>query len=267
MQVLHVFIISDSIGQTAETFMQSVTTHFPDVKTETEVKSNIDTKERIEEVFDKIPENSIVVQTIANKKLAEYSQDQAKKRAIKAIDILGGALEVFEEITGKKALREEKLTRQLSDDYFSMIDAMEFAVKYDDGKDPRGIKGADIVILGVSRTSKTPLTMLLATKDYKVFNLPLVPEIKLPKEIFEIDPKRIIGLTINPNKLSLVREDRTKRLGLRTDSRYFEKERIERELEYAKEVFEDLDCKVIDVTENTIEQTARDVLDYYRKNF
>lgn len=265
--VLNVYIISDSTGETAETFIKSVVTHFPKVEIEINRKSNIDTKEKIDKLIKKIPSNSIIVQTIAEKKLEEYTKKIAQDENIRVIDILGPALSLFEEVTGQKALREKKLTRRLSDDYFSMIESIEFAVKYDDGKDKRGIKEADIILLGVSRTSKTPVTMLLATKDYKVFNLPLVPEIRLPKEVFCINPKRIIGLTIDPDKLSLIREDRSKGLGIDAQSEYFEKERIKRELEYARGIFEDLDCKVIDVSQNTIEQTATEVLAYYKKNF
>lgn len=265
--VLNVYIISDSTGETAETFAKSVVTHFPNVEFNVNRKFNIDSEEKINKIVEKMPNDSIIIQTIAEKKLEEYLIQKAKEENIKVIDILGPALSIFEQVTGQKALREKKLTRKLSKDYFSMIESIEFAVKYDDGKDPRGIKEADILLLGVSRTSKTPVTMLLATKDYKVFNLPLVPEIRLSEEVFEIDPKRIIGLTIDPDKLSKIREDRSKGLGLKSKSEYFDKERINRELEYAKGVFEDLDCKVFDVTLNTIEQTATDVLEYYKKNF
>ena len=126
---------------------------------------------------------------------------------------------------------------------------------------------SDIVLLGVSRTSKTPTTMILSTKTYKVSNLPLVPEARLPQEIFEVDPKRIIGLIIDPDKLSDIRESRSKELGLMGESVYFKDQRIKRELTYAKEVFKDLDCKVIDVTNNTIEQTATEIESYYKEAF
>ena len=148
-----------------------------------------------------------------------------------------------------------------------MIDAIEFAIKYDDGKDPRGFLESDIVLVGVSRTSKTPTTMILATKNFKVANLPLVPESKLPQELFEVDPARVIGLVIDPDKLSNIRAERTKTMGIVGESKYFDKERIREELAYAKEVFKDLDCKVIDVTENTIEQTATEIVQYYFEKF
>ena len=109
--------------------------------------------------------------------------------------------------------------------------------------------------------------MILATKNFKVANLPLVPESKLPQELFEVDPARVIGLVIDPDKLSNIRAERTKTMGIVGESKYFDKERIREELAYAKEVFKDLDCKVIDVTENTIEQTATEIVQYYFEKF
>ena len=183
------------------------------------------------------------------------------------MDILNYGIRKVEEATGLEAIREVGLTRTLSKDYFNMIEAIEFAIQYDDGKDPRGFPLSDIVLVGVSRTSKTPTTMYLATKNLKVSNLPLVPEVRLPKEIFEVDPERIIGLVIDPNKLSTIREIRSKSLGIMGESIYYEDARIQRELDYAREVFKDLDCKVIDVTENTIEQTATEIVQYYFEKF
>lgn len=265
---LHIYIISDSTGQTAETFINSIITHFPKTTMDIIRKPDVDTEEKIDQVIASIPkESSVIVQTIADQGLTDYLDKRALEEDIECLDILSPAIDYFERITGEEALREEKLTRKLSEDYFSMIDSVEFAVKYDDGKDPRGLLESDIVLVGVSRTSKTPLTMLLATKDYKVSNLPLVPEVRLPRELFEVDSKRIIGLIIDPEKLSKIREQRSIVFGLDSSADYFNTDRIYSELEYAKGVFEDLDCKVIDVSDNTIEQTATEIVNYYKENF
>lgn len=265
---LQIYIISDSTGETAETYINSVVTQFPSINKEIIRKPDIDSKEKIDQVLASISKkSSIIIQTVGDKSLAEYLNQKAKSEGFKILDILSPAIDWFEEVTGQKALREMKLTRQLSKDYFSMIDAVEFAVKYDDGRDARGLVHADIVLLGVSRTSKTPLSMLLATKDYRVANLPLVPEIKLPNELYEVDPKRIIGLIIDPEKLSIIREERSRNLGLDSHAEYFDKDRIYKELEYAKDIFDELECKVIDVSTNTIEQTATEIINYYRENF
>lgn len=267
MKELTTILISDSTGETAQNYIKSVTSQFPDLKVNLIRKPSIDTTEEIDEVMAKANSNCIVVQTIANEDLSKHLRAVAKEKNIEVLDILNYGIRKVEEATGLKAVREIGLTRTLSEDYFNMIEAIEFAIQYDDGKDPRAFPLSDIVLVGVSRTSKTPTTMILATKNFKVSNLPLVPEIKLPREIFEVDPDRIIGLVIDPDKLSNIREVRSKSLGIVGESIYYDDKRIRRELEYAQEVFKDLDCKVIDVTENTIEQTATDIVQYYFEKF
>ena len=264
---LTIIIISDSTGETANTYLKSVTTQFPDLETRIIRRPDIRSEDEIDEIIKEIPEYSLIVQTIADYDLAQYLRELSIKNNIEVLDILDFGIEKFEKITGKKAVRVPGLTRALSQDYFNMIEAIEFAIQYDDGKDPRGFLKSDIVLLGVSRTSKTPTTMILSTKNYKVSNLPLVPESRLPQEIFEVDPRRIIGLIIDPDKLADIRESRTLELGLIGNSVYYKDQRIQAELAYAKEVFKDLDCKVIDVTNNTIEQTATEIESYYKSQF
>ncbi|WP_311486719.1 pyruvate, water dikinase regulatory protein [uncultured Anaerococcus sp.] len=264
---LTIVIISDSTGETAINYMKSVTSQFPDLETRIIRKPDIKTKEEIDQIMDELDKDSVIVITVANKELALHVRERAKEADLTVLDILSYGINKFEKLTGKKAIREAGLTRTLSRGYFKMIDAIEFAIKYDDGKDPRGFLESDIVLVGVSRTSKTPTTMILATKNFKVANLPLVPESKLPQELFEVDPDRVIGLVIDPDKLSNIRAERTKTMGIVGESKYFDKERIREELAYAKEVFKDLDCKVIDVTENTIEQTATEIVQYYFEKF
>lgn len=265
--VLTIVIISDSTGETAINYIKSVTSQFPDLETRVIRKPDIKTKAEIDEIMDDLDDDSVIVMTVADKDLALHLRERANEANVTVLDILSYGINKFEKLTGKKAIRKAGLTRTLSRDYFKMIDAIEFAIQYDDGKDPRGFLKSDIVLVGVSRTSKTPTTMNLATKNLRVANLPLVPESKLPQELFEIDPNRIIGLVIDPDKLSNIREKRTLTMGIVGESKYFDKQRIKQELAYAKEVFKDLDCKVIDVTENTIEQTATEIVQYYFEKF
>lgn len=264
---LTVVIVSDSTGETAINYIKSVTSQFPDLETRIIRKPDIKEKSEIDDIMEALDSDSVIVMTVADKELALYLRAKAKDKKIIVLDILSYGINKFEELTCKKAIRKAGLTRTLSRGYFKMIDAIEFAIQYDDGKDPRGFLKSDIVLVGVSRTSKTPTTMNLATKNFRVSNLPLVPESKLPQELFEVDPDRVIGLVIDPDKLSNIREKRSKTMGLVGESKYFDKERIKEELAYAKEVFKDLDCKVIDVTENTIEQTATEIIEYYFEKF
>lgn len=265
--VLTIVIISDSTGETAINYIKSVTSQFPGLETRVIRKPDISSKAELDVIMDGLDKESVIVMTIANKDLALHLRARAKKENIIVLDILSYGINKFEELTGMKAIRQPGLTRTLSTGYFNMINAIEFAIKYDDGKDPRGFLDSDIVLVGVSRTSKTPTTMILATKNFKVSNLPLLPESEIPQELFEVDPDRVIGLVIDPDKLSNIRSQRTKTLGLMGESKYFDKERIKYELNYAMDVFKDLDCKVIDVTENTIEQTATEIIEYYFEKF
>jgi [pyruvate, water dikinase]-phosphate phosphotransferase / [pyruvate, water dikinase] kinase len=145
------------------------------------------------------------------------------------------------------------------------VEAIEFAVKYDDGRDPRGLLRADIILIGVSRTSKTPLSMYLAHKRIKAANVPLVPEVTPPEELVKVDPVRCIGLTITPQKLIEIRSERLKALGLQPEANYAKLERIEDELKYSKQIMEDIGCYTIDVSNKAVEETANIIMERIRK--
>ena len=137
---------------------------------------------------------------------------------------------------------------------------MEFAVECDDGKNPKGFLEADILLLGVSRTSKTPLSLFLANKNLKVANLPLVPTSNLPKEVWETDPKKIIGLTNDPEILNGIRQERLRSYDLEPDSNDSDIEKIKEELTYATDLYEKLGCATINVATLSIEETAAMIL-------
>ena len=154
----------------------------------------------------------------------------------------------------------------MDESYFRRIAAIEFAVKYDDGKEPnKGILEAELVLIGISRTSKTPLSMYLANRNIKVANVPLVPEIPIPKEVYEIDPRKIIGLTNSPEVLNQVRTTRLKALGLSSSANYAKFDRILEELDYAEKVMKKIGCPVINVSDKAIEETASDILDIMKE--
>lgn len=178
---------------------------------------------------------------------------------------MGQPMAEIEKIFGYPPLREPGLIRRLDENYFKKVEAIEFAVKYDDGKDPRGARKADICLVGISRTSKTPLSMYLANKFYKVANIPLVPEVGVPKEVFEKDVDRVIGLICRPEKLITIREERLKSLGLSSGARYANFDRIREELEYSKKIMEEIGCIVIDVTDKAIEETAEIILEHIKR--
>jgi regulator of PEP synthase PpsR (kinase-PPPase family) len=183
-----------------------------------------------------------------------------------AFDIIGPFIDTLENKLGEHALNEPGLVRKLDENYFKRVEAIEFAVKYDDGRDPKGILRADIVLLGVSRTSKTPLSQFLAHKRFKVANVPLVPEVEPPEELFKVNPNKCIGLKISSEKLNNIRRERLKSLGLNDNAVYANMDRIKEELAYFERIVNKLNCPVIDVTNKAVEETANIISNIVTKN-
>jgi hypothetical protein len=171
----------------------------------------------------------------------------------------------MEQLFGMTPRCEPGPIRVLDEDYFRKIEAIEFAVKYDDGRDPRGILRADIVLIGVSRTSKTPLSQYLAHKRFKVANVPIVPEVDPPEELFQVSPEKCFGLKISPEKLNEIRRERLKSLGLDDRAIYANIDRIKEELQYFDGIVKKIGCEVIDVTNKAVEETANVIMNIIRK--
>jgi len=197
--------------------------------------------------------------------LENHLLEAAAKFKLPVINILGQIISTLTQVTKTHPRMEPGIIRKLDEEYFRKVDAVDFAVKYDDGKDPRGLLYADLVVIGVSRTSKTPLCMYLAHKRIRAANLPLVPEVAPPEELFSISPNKIFGLTIKPENLFQIRTERLKSLGLNENADYASLERIHKELEYANKIMNELGCHVIDVTNRAVEETAGMVLGIYNK--
>ena len=191
-----------------------------------------------------------------------FLNELCEKEKIHAVDIIGPGLKSMAAFMEEIPLETPGIVHQLDDDYFKKIEAIEFAVKYDDGRDPRGLLQADIVLIGVSRTSKTPLSQYLAHKRYKVANVPLVPEVEPPDELFMIDSNKCIGLVISPEKLNYIRKERLISLGLNDDAVYAQHNRILEEIKYFEKIVDRIGCQVIDVTNKAVEETANVIIEY-----
>ncbi|WP_099222204.1 pyruvate, water dikinase regulatory protein [Listeria costaricensis] len=255
---LIVYIISDAIGETAQHIIRAATAQFaldyvPDIRRHPFIR---DEETLLETLKEARREGGIVVQTLVTSHLAEKSSRFCRDNGLQNVDLLRDLTAAIEEQTGLSSLEDPGNMRRLDRAYFDRIRAIEFAVKYDDCKDPRGLLEADIVLIGVSRTSKTPLSSYLANQNLKVANVPLVPEIPLPKELLQIDHRRIIGLTTTPEKLERIRKTRLKSIGLDEMSNYSSEKRILEELTYGYETFKTLGCRVIHVEDKAIEETA-----------
>ncbi|MDO5301707.1 MAG: pyruvate, water dikinase regulatory protein [Tissierellia bacterium] len=264
---LYIYVISDSIGETGELIAKASIKQFEMVNYQIMRFPYHNSVEQIEPVLKEAAarEKSLIVYTNVDIETRAFIQRATDEFNLHTVDVMGGPMNQLESILGYAPKREPGLIRRLDENYFKKVEAIEFAVKYDDGKDPRGIRRADICLVGVSRTSKTPLSMYLANKHYKVANVPLVPEVPVPKELYEKDKGRIIGLVAGTEKLYTIREERLLRLGLTSSAKYANKDRIEEEVDYSLKVMKDLDCIIIDVSNKAIEETAEIIIDYMKK--
>ncbi|KXO17152.1 kinase/pyrophosphorylase [Peptoniphilus sp. GNH] len=264
-----IYVISDSIGETGELIAKSSVKQFEKENYEIKRFPYHNTVEQIQPILEEAAkqDKALIIYTNVQTDTRKYIQKATRDLNLKTVDVMGEPMQKLEEILGYPPLREPGLIRRLDDNYFKKVEAVEFAVKYDDGKDPRGIINSDICILGISRTSKTPLSMYLANKFYKVCNIPLVPEIPVPKEIFAKDPRRLVGLTADSEKIISIREERLKNLGLSGKAKYADLKRIRDEIEYANDIIDALGILKIDVTNKAIEETAEIIIANLKKNF
>ncbi|WP_026893665.1 pyruvate, water dikinase regulatory protein [Clostridiisalibacter paucivorans] len=262
-----IYVLSDSIGETAEQVAKAAVSQFALTSYEIRRFPYITDEEQILEVMQEAKqEKCLILFTIVVETLRNFLISKAREKGITAIDLMEPILDGVKSVVGFSPKREPGLIRKLDEKYFRKVEAVEFAVKYDDGKDTRGIRKADIVLIGVSRTSKTPLSMYLAHKNIKVANVPLIPEVPAPKELYDIDPKHIVGLTANPLKLNEIRQERLKALGLSNSANYASMDRILSEIEYAEELMKKLNCIVIDVSNKAVEETASIILEMIRND-
>lgn len=262
-----VYALSDSIGETAEMVARATASQFSSADFDIIRVPYINSAEQIAETVREAAKHTCVIcHTLVSPDLREALQKQAKEYNIPTIDIMGPMINAVQSVTGVIPRLKPGLVHKLDQEYFKRVEAVEFAVKYDDGKNPLGLLKADIVIIGVSRTSKTPLSMYLAHKKVKVANVPLVPEAPLPQELFQVPSQRIVGLIIDQFKLNEIRSERLKTMGLAPDASYANIERINEELEYARSIMRRLGCPIIDVSNKAIEETANRILDVVHKN-
>ncbi|MGB9867840.1 MAG: pyruvate, water dikinase regulatory protein [Bacillota bacterium] len=256
-----IYVVSDSVGETAEAVAVAAASQFNSGELHIKKYGHVTEPGQIDEIVSNVdPARSVIVYTLVVPELRNRMSTLCALHGIRAVDVMGPLLEALQQITGIGPWLEPGRSRKIDQNYFRKIEAIEFAVKCDDGKDVRALKEADVVLLGVSRTSKTPVSMYLAYRAVKVANIPLIPEVPLPQEIFSVPRNRIVGLTISAEKLHSIRLERAKAMGLPPDSKYCSKERIAQELSYAEQVFKQLGCAVIDVSNRAVEETASRVL-------
>ena len=260
---INFYIVSDSVGDTANQLAEAVAAQFPRLKTRYRRYPFTQQEAQVYEALDAAKaDNGIVVCTFATDDLGDKAVAYAKEHDIRLFDVFSPIMKAISSEFSEEPSGIAGSVHDLDENYFDRISAIEFAVTYDDGKDPKGFLSADIVLLGVSRTSKTPLSLFLANKNLKVANLPLVPKSKIPDEIYKVDPNKIIGLTTDPQVLMEFRRQRMIAYGLNPDTAYSAREQVMEELDYATQLYAKLGCMVINTAHRSIEETATLIMEH-----
>jgi regulator of PEP synthase PpsR (kinase-PPPase family) len=258
-QPVELHIVSDSTGETAARLVLALEAQFPDQEFAEIRHPRV---ENVEDLHIAVQQArgrpAVMVYTLVAPELRDAMRQLCRRARVHYCDLLGHPIDSISRVAGVAARMEPGARAPLDAQYFKRIEAIEFAVKYDDGVG-RGLDEADVVLVGVSRTSKTPLSIYLGYLGHKAANVPVVRGIELPQELFELDPAKIVGLTIDADRLLEIRTARVRSMGA-SRKRYAELEVIYSELEEAAALHRRLRCPVIDVSELSVEETAMRII-------
>lgn len=256
-------IISDGTGETATGLARAAMTQFSDKEVFFTRYKNVRSREQIDAIFNEAAiHHDLVIYTIVSPEMREYIADTARKKLVRTLDLIGPALTVFSNYFDQEPSAEPGLLHQVNDDYFKRVAAMEFTLNHDDGKNLNSLHLADVVLVGISRTSKTPLSVYLSQHGIKVVNVPLVMGTQPPENLFKIDQRKIFALTIDPEALREIRQKRLSRLGAEQHTGdYATMDRVNQEVEWANQLFrENKRWPVFNVTGKAIEETAAEIM-------
>lgn len=271
LQKLKVIIISDGTGETATAISRAVMAQFKGREVFFTRYKNVRSPEQIDAIFNEAAiHHDLVMYTIVSGKLREYISEIARTKHVRTLDILGPALTAFSNFFNQEPTSEPGLLHAVNDEYYKRVEAMEFTLNHDDGRNIESLHLADVILVGVSRTSKTPLSVYLSQHGIKVVNIPMIKDQTLPKELFEVDQRKIFALTISAETLREIRKNRLQRLGANLhQGDYAEHEKVIEEIEWANAIFkENKRWPVFNVTDKALEETAADIMKllHMRKN-
>lgn len=260
-----IFILSDGTGETASTMIRAAIVQYQNQGINIVRSKNVRTAEQIDALMEDVAErHGMIVFTMVSASLSRKVLETANTKGIVAVDLMGPLLGALDKYLGRDTdtgVHQAGLLRAVDEQYFKRIEAIEFTVKHDDGKTLTHIDQADIVLVGISRTSKTPLSIFLSHKGWKVANIPLVLNTPPPAELFKIDQRRIVGLTIDPSSLTRIRKKRLEKFGQDPGSEYANMSHIQKEIEFAAQLFkQNRRWPVFDVTDRALEETAAEIV-------
>lgn len=261
-----VFVVSDGTGVTAEQVLSAALTQFADTEVEIERRPGVRTEEQVRQVAQEAAQaGGFIVHTLVSDRLREVMLRAGRLHHVETIDLMGPLLARLSQQLAVSPIEKPGLFRQLNEEYFRRIETMEFALRHDDGRRVHELPRAEIVLVGVSRTFKTPLSVYLAFKGWFVANVPIVLRTKPAAALFDLPPGRVCGLTIDPVRLAELRRAREERLGGATGD-YANLDFVRREVEYAMSIFRSQrGWPVVDVTDKPIEESAAEIVALMRQ--
>ncbi len=255
-----VFVVSDSTGETAYHVLQTVLAQFDSSQVRVQRYPDITTPHRIHEIVEEaVRAGGLVFHTLVSPGLREAITYLCTSRGVRCVDVLGLPIERLAVWLDQKPRYEAGLTRKLDESYSKRVMALEFALRHDDGKNAAGLPQADVVLVGVSRTTKTPMSVYLAYRAWLVGNVPIVEDIEPPSVLFDLPKEKVIALTVQPDRLATLREARNQRLGVVGD--YDNLRAVQSEVRHALMLYDRAGWKVIDMTYATIEEAADEILE------
>ena len=257
-----IFIVSDGTGETAAQMAKAAMVQFSDQDVYFTRYKNVRNEGQIQAICEEAGRNKdLLVYTIVSPQLRAFLVTQAREKSLPCVDLLGPLLVGLASHFGLQPKSIAGLLHDVNEEYFKRIEAMEYTIAHDDGRDLSGLEKADIVILGISRTSKTPLSMYLSHQGWRVCNIPLIHGFEVPPEVFQIDQRRVIGLTINPEDLATIRRARLERLGQTEGGEYADPDKVNQELEWVTDIYrKNRRWPIFNVTGKALEETASEII-------
>jgi [pyruvate, water dikinase]-phosphate phosphotransferase / [pyruvate, water dikinase] kinase len=254
---LHLHLLSDSTGETLEVIAKACLAQFEGAEVLRHFWPMVRSEGHLERVLDDIERRpGLVLFTLVNSNIRRELERKARRRGIHAVSVLDPVVDALSAVLGQEAKARPGRQHALDAAYFARVDAIQFTIAHDDGIGSENWEEADIILAGVSRTSKTPTSIYLANRGYKVANVPLVPEAPPPPRLYALAHPLLVGLTTNPDRLIQIRRNRLLALNQAPETDYVDLEAVNAELAFARRIFADKGWPVIDVTRRSIEETA-----------
>ena len=258
----NVYLVSDSTGETLDRIFLSLKSQFANFDYEKKEFAFIRTEQQIDKIIKECIEleNSLILYTIVETKLAKYISNQSEKNNVPCFGILGNLILSFSKLLNQKAIHKPSAQHVLDDDYYKRIEAIQYTMSHDDGKKVDDLSNADVILLGVSRTSKTPTSIYLANRGYKTINIPLILDQKVPEELMSNSKACIVGLVADPDRLADIRRNRVAIMNDHKLKDYTDLDFIKKEVNESKILFKKNNWPIIDVTRRSVEETAASIL-------